>query len=136
MQTGSNYTAQDISGLRMQDNLKTNITIYSSFMISVLSPDVNFHYHIANKLNYFDQNWIIFCIGESICRYARWKFWKGLFANQTHYTRLWICPNVKIQESFCTESFIFILLCDCLNDCLIASLNYCTFLWYFWYIRH
>ena len=56
MQTGSNYTAQDISGLRMQDNLKTNITIYSSFMISVLSPDVNFHYHIANKLNYFDQN--------------------------------------------------------------------------------
>ena len=35
MQTGSNYTAQDISGLRMQDNLKTNITIYSSFMISV-----------------------------------------------------------------------------------------------------
>ena len=101
-----------------------------------LSPDVNFHYHIANRLNYFDQNWIIFCIGESICRYARWKFWKGLFANQTHYTRLWICPNVKIQESFCTESFIFILLCDCLNDCLIASLNYCTFLWYFWYISH
>ena len=104
--------------------------------LSSLSWDVNFHYHIANKLNYFDQNWIIFCIGESICRYARWKFWKGLFANQTHYTRLWICPNVKIQESFCTESFIFILLCDCLNDCLIDSLNYCTFLLYFWYISH
>ena len=82
--------------------------------------------HITKSISNFDQNSIIFCIGDNICRYAHWKFWKGLFANQTHYTRLWICPNVKIQESFFTQSFIFILLCDCLNDCLIESLNYCT----------
>ena len=56
--------------------------------------------HITKSISNFDQNSIIFCIGENICRYAHWKFWKGIFANQTHYTRLWICPNVKIQESF------------------------------------
>ena len=60
MQTGSNYTAQDISGLRMQDNLKTNFTTYSSFMI----------YRMANNISNLDQNSIIFCIGENICRYA------------------------------------------------------------------
>ena len=67
MQTGSNYTAQDISGLRMQDNLKTNFTTYSSFMSSFSS---NLHYHITKNISNFDQNSIIFCIGENICRYA------------------------------------------------------------------